>query len=353
VGVDRRGAHKIKIALVNNYLPFVYGGAEFLVDTLKDQLLVRGHEVSLTRIPFPATLDHKVINNILSCRCISFDDADKVIAFKFPAYFVRHSNKTLWMFHQLRQVYELWDSDYGLRHSPENANLRAVVLNSDNLFLREARHVFVNSKEVAGRLRRYNGINSEVLYPPLLDRERCYFREYGDFLFYPSRITSFKRQHLAIESMKHTKTDVRLVLAGKCDEPGYEDKLGELIDANGLGAKVTMLGWIEQQKKFDLMAGALACLYLPYQEDSYGFVSMEAFYSRKCVIALEDSGGTKELLEDGINGYVVPPTATALAEKFDALYENRRLARELGENAYTELTSRDISWDTVIGKLTQ
>ncbi len=153
--------------------------------------------------------------------------------------------------------------------------------------------------------------------------------------------------------MKHTKTDVRLVLAGKCDEPGYEDKLRELIDVNGLGAKVTMLGWIDQQKKFDLMAGALACLYLPYQEDSYGFVSMEAFYSRKCVIALEDSGGTKELIEDGINGFVVPPMAPALAEKFDALYENRRLASELGENAYTELTSRDISWDTVIEKLIQ
>ncbi len=192
MGVDRRGAHKIRIALVNNYLPFVYGGAEFLVDTLKDQLLARGHEVSLTRIPFPATLDHNVINNILSCRCISFDDADKVIAFKFPAYFVRHPNKTLWMFHQLRQVYELWDSDYGLRPSPENADLRAVVSNSDNLFLREARRIYVNSKEVAGRLRKYNSIDSEVLYPPLLDRERCYFREYGNFLFYPSRITQLQ-----------------------------------------------------------------------------------------------------------------------------------------------------------------
>jgi glycosyltransferase involved in cell wall biosynthesis len=294
-----------------------------------------------------------VINNILSCRCLSFEDADKVLAFKFPAYFVPHPNKTLWMFHQLRQVYELWNGDYGLPQSAENASLRAVVMNSDNRFLREARRIFVNSKEVAGRLRRYNDIESEVLYPPLQDREHFYFKEYGNFLFYPSRVTSFKRQHLAIESMKYVKSSVRLVLAGKCDEPAYEDKLRELVEANGLGGRVTMLGWIGQQQKFDLMAEALACLYLPYQEDSYGFVSMEAFYSRKCVIALEDSGGTKELLEDGVNGYVVAPSAAALAEKFDVLYNDRRLARELGENAYAELTSRDISWDSVIGKLLQ
>ncbi len=112
------GAHKIRIALVNNYLPFVYGGAEFLVDTLRDQLNARGHEAALVRIPFPATLDHKILNNIVSCRALQFEEADKVIAFKFPAYYVRHPNKTLWMFHQLRQVYELWDTEYGLSPTP-------------------------------------------------------------------------------------------------------------------------------------------------------------------------------------------------------------------------------------------
>jgi glycosyltransferase involved in cell wall biosynthesis len=321
------------------------------VDTLRDQLVARGHEAMLVRIPFPATLDHKVLSNILSCRNLSFDEADKVIAFKFPAYFVRHSNKTLWMFHQLRQVYELWDTDYGLRPTPDNNGIRDVVTRSDDVFLREARKIYVNSREVAGRLQRFNGIQSEVLYPPLLDRELCHFRAYGDFLFYPSRITNFKRQHLAIEAMSFTKTPVRLVLAGKCEEEGYEERLQQLIDRHGLKDRVVMLGWIEQQEKFRLMADALACIYLPYKEDSYGFVSMEAFYSRKTVVTAEDSGGTSELIENGVNGYVVAPDPELLAQKFDALYADRGLARELGENAYSELTSRDISWDTVIERL--
>lgn len=323
-----------------------------LVDKLKEKLLEYGHEVSLTRIPFPATFDHKLVNNIVSCRCLSFDDADKVIAFKFPAYYVRHENKTLWVFHQLRQVYELWNSEYGLTETPENARLRDVVTNSDNLFLREAKSIFVIAKEVAGRLKKYNGIDAAVLYTPL-DRDRCHLREYGDFLFYTSRVTSFKRQHLAIESMKYTKSRVRLVLAGQCDEPDYELKLKKSIVDYGVGDKVTMLGWIDEGRKFDLMADALASLYLAYQEDSPGLASMEAFYSRKCVITLEDSGGTKELVEDGVSGYVVRPDPVALAEKFDLLYERRGLARTLGENAYTELTSRDISWSAVIEALTR
>lgn len=342
----------MRIALVNTSLPFIYGGAEFLVDTLQRNLVERGHEVTLTRIPFPATLDHKILNNILSCRSLVFDDADKVIAFKFPAYFVRHPNKTLWMFHQLRQVYELWNTDYGLRDTPAATGLRDVVRRSDGLFLREARNRYVVSREVAGRLQRYNGIESTLLYAPLADRDRCYCEEYGDFLFYPSRMTSFKRQHLAVESMRHTRSNVRLVLAGQSDDPDYDRRLKELIATHSLANKVRMLGWIDQEEKFRLMATALGSMYLAYQEDSYGFVSMEAFYSKKCVVALEDSGGTKELIVDGINGYVVPPDPVALAEKFDALYENRALARSLGENGYAELTSRDITWDGVVAALT-
>ena len=348
---NRYGVYKIKVALVNNYQPFVYGGAEFLVDSLRKELLSRGHLVSLTRIPFPSALDHKLISNILSCRTMLFDEADKLIAFKFPAYYVPHPNKTLWMFHQLRQIYELWDGEYGLRNNPQNSALREVITGCDDLFLRQPTQIFVNSKEVASRLRKYNDIDSEVLYPPLLDREKCYFKEYGDFLFYPSRITNFKRQHLAIESLEHTRTSVRLVIAGKSDEPEYERQLKTLITSKGLQDKVTMLGWVDQRQKFDLMASALACLYLPYQEDSYGFVSMEAFYSRKCVISLNDSGGTRELIEDGINGYLLPPSAPAIARTCDALFENKRLARNLGEQAYAELTARELSWDVTIDKL--
>lgn len=343
----------MRVALVNNYLPFVCGGAEFLVDMLRQKLVEHGHDVTVTRIPFPATLDHKILNNILSCRSLSLDDADKVVAFKFPAYFVRHPNKTLWMFHQLRQVYELWNTDYGLREDGMATGLRDVVHKSDNLFLREAKKVYVVSRQVAGRLKRYNGVDATVLYPPLADRERCHCEEYGDFLFYPSRVTHFKRQHLAVESMRYTRSNVRLVLAGKSDEPEYETRLKQLIATHSLADKVTMLGWIDQERKFSLMAKALASMYLAFEEDSYGFVSMEAFYSKKCVVALDDSGGTDELIVDGVNGFVVPPDPRTLAEKFDALYDNRALARTLGENGYAELTSRDITWDRVVTALTE
>jgi glycosyltransferase involved in cell wall biosynthesis len=152
--------------------------------------------------------------------------------------------------------------------------------------------------------------------------------------------------------MRYTRSNVRLVIAGKSDDAAYERELRQLVELHSLGAKVTILGWIDQDEKFRLMARALASLYLAFEEDSYGFVSMEAFYSKKCVVALDDSGGTKELIVDGANGFVVPAGPVALAERLDALYEDRALARRLGENGYAELTSRDITWDRVVAALT-
>jgi glycosyltransferase involved in cell wall biosynthesis len=51
------------------------------------------------------------------------------------------------------------------------------------------------------------------------------------------------------------------------------------------------------------LCGLSAVLFAPYQED-YGYVTLEAFLSRKPVITARDSGGTLEFVEDGVNGYV-------------------------------------------------
>jgi glycosyltransferase involved in cell wall biosynthesis len=352
VGPGRCGVSKIKIALVNNYHPFVHGGAEMTVDALADRLREQGHDVSISRIPFPTRLDESLIINMLSSRSLCFDEADKVIAFKFPAYLVRHPNKTLWLFHQFRQVYELWDTEYGLRDTPENRMLRDLITRCDTESVAAAKSVYTIAREVSARLQRFNGIGSSVLYTPV-DRTPCRCHEYGDFLFYASRLNSLKRQHLAVESMKHTRSAVKLVLAGQAEDPAYEARLRELIEVNGLADRVALLGWIEESRKFNLLANSLAALYLAYREDSPGLATFEAFYSRKAIITLDDSGGTNELVADGETGYVVAPDPVALAARFDELYEHRERARALGERAHEDLVARDISWRSVIEHLTQ
>lgn len=344
----------MKVALLNTMTPYVRGGAEILVDDLAAQLCLHGHNVEMFRLPFPLSAESPLVQTIAAARMLRLDNYERVIAFKFPAYCVRHPAKVMWMFHQFRQVYELWGTEYGLQANPTTEVIRTVIKTADDEDISKSRHIYTNAREVTNRLLKFNNIKSEVLSPPLLNAEAYYSGATGDYMFYPSRITTFKRQHLAIEAMWYVKSDVKLIIAGKCDEMGYAEKLGNLIQKFNLHNRVQVINeWISDEKKIDLMANSLGVMYIPYKEDSCGFVSMEGFYSSKPVVSCIDSGGTSELIDDGKDGYITEATPEALALVMDKLYEDKQKAEQMGVAARKEILRRNITWPETIRRLLQ
>ena len=102
-----------------------------------------------------------------------------------------------------------------------------MIRAADDRCLSEARELYTISPNVADRLRKYNGIEPDgILYPPLLDPEQFSCGEAGDYVFYPSRLCFFKRQHVAIEAMRFVRSDFRLVIAGKPDTETYQRRAG-------------------------------------------------------------------------------------------------------------------------------
>ncbi len=342
----------MRIALFNIFIPFVYGGAEILVDDLAEQLREYGHEVLLFRLPFPQSSEAPLLASIEAAHMLSFDEFDRVITFKFPAYCIKHNAKVIWMFHQYRQVYELWGGEFGLQPGAIAESIRRLIFAVDNEDILRSRHIYTNSLEVATRLKKFNNINSKVLMPPLKKYELYFTEKASDYIYYPSRITPLKRQHLAIEAMTYVKSGVRLCITGLCNENMYFDQLKKLIHDNNLEKRVELRNeWISDEDKRGLLANALGVIYIPYKEDSCGFVSMEAFYSAKPVISCTDSGGTRELVNNGINGFEVLPTPQAIAGVMDILYEDKERAERMGKSGLDEIIYRDITWPSTIRKL--
>jgi glycosyltransferase involved in cell wall biosynthesis len=342
----------MKIALLNTLTPFVRGGAEILVDDLEVQLRLHGHSVDMYRLPFPSSYEGPLVCTIAAVRMLRLDAYERVIAFKFPAYCVRHQAKVMWMFHQFRQVYELWGLEYGLKPTPEAQSIREIVKAADNEDIPRSRHIYTNAWEVTKRLKKYNDIESEVLPPPLKNAEDYFCRSTGDYIFYPSRITDLKRQKLAVEAMKHTKSGVKLIIAGRCSEPAYLEQINAIIKDYDLHNRVQVIDeWISDDNKIRLMADCLGVMYIPYKEDSYGFVSMEGFYCSKPVIACSDSGGTEELIKDGLNGFIADSTPDAIAEAMDRLFEDKHMSERMGAAGRDEILRRDITWTSTIRRL--
>lgn len=341
----------MKIALVNTASLFFRGGAEILVDDLMMQLQARGHMVDLYRLPFAMDFGMPLIRLMEASQMLRFDDYDRVIAFKFPAYCVLHRDKSIWMFHQFRQVYELWGTELGIPNEAQYIPLRDMVCHLDEE-LRHTRHTFTNALEVGKRLKKYNDISSEVLPPPLENVEKYEPGQTGDYVFYPSRVNSFKRQLLAVEAMQYVKSKVKLIVAGVCEDPAYDHRITEAIRKKKLGNRVQYENrWISNEEKYRWMSNCLGSMYLAYKEDSCGFVSMEAFYCAKPVITCSDSGGTLELIDDQKTGFVCEPDPKSIAKAMDQLYADKKKAAGMGNAARKEIIRRDITWDNTIRRL--
>jgi hypothetical protein len=104
----------MRILITTVQVPFIRGGAEILAEGLRDALRSEGHEAEIVAIPFKWYPPERILEQILACRLLDITETmgmpiDRVIGLKFPAYFIPHTNKVLWILHQHRTAYDLWD----------------------------------------------------------------------------------------------------------------------------------------------------------------------------------------------------------------------------------------------------
>lgn len=343
----------MKVLIVNNMAPFLWGGAEALAVHLRRNLELAGHQAEVLRIPFRWEPADVIPSQMLMCRAFEIINADRVIALKFPAYLVRHPDKVLWLLHQYRQAYDLYDvGQTNLPPGDEGKELRRVIRNGDDEAFRESRKIFTLSMITQGRLARYNGFSSEVLLQPMNDAELFCGGDYGDYIFAGGRVNSMKRQHLLIAALALTPPRVKLVVAGPPDTPADGDKLVALVQSLDVADRVKLdLRFLPRSDLAAYVNGALACAYLPFDEDSLGYVAMEAATSAKPLITTSDSGGILGLAKHAQTGWVVEPSPKALAEAMIQAVAARKRTIELGFAAKELWNCLGVTWQKTIDRL--
>ena len=115
--------------------------------------------------------------------------------------------------------------------------------------------------------------------------------------------------------------------------------------------RVEWLGPISDDDKIRRYAHALGVVFPPVDED-FGYVAVEAMLAAKPVITCTDSGGPLEMVEHAGTGLVVEPSAAALAQAMDTLWENRARGTAWGEAARARIERLNITWDNVVRTLT-
>lgn len=336
-------------------VPFTSGGAEILTGLLRDELRKRGHQADIIAIPFKWYPFDTLMNSMIMGRMIDLTEVngekiDLVIAMKFPAYYLKHDKKILWLMHQHRQAYDLWATEFSDISSWADGNtMRKTIVMNDTAYMKEASKTFTIADNVTKRLKKFNGIDAVTMYPPPQNHDKLHCQEFNNVIFYPSRIDQMKRQRLLVEAARYLSSDATIVIAGT----GHEAEvayLHGLIKRYELEKRVELVGYISEEKKIEYYAKCLAVYFGAYDED-YGYITLEAFYSKKPVIIHGDAGGPLEFLKNGKNGFIVDADPKAIAAKIDDLSFDRQRAVTMGADGYQTVQRLNINWDYIINKL--
>lgn len=347
----------MKILIATSGVPFIRGGAEILAESLRDAIQAAGHEVEICMLPFQTCPPHRIPEQMLAWRMLDLTETcsisiDRVIGLKFPAYLVPHPHKVLWLLHQHRTAYELWDHPAAgdLIHYPDGRLVREAIRQADRALLPEAKAIYTLSENVSGRLRRFSGIESQPLYNP--PANAAHFRKGAaeDYFFFPSRINPIKRQWVVIQALALCREPVTVRFAGEADNEAQQAECVKAVRDLRLSERVAWLGMVSEEEKRACYANCLGVIFPPLDED-YGYVTLEAMLSSKPVITCADSGGPLEFVVAGQTGLVPDPTPPSLAEAMDTLWADRRRAESMGDAGRERYQNMRITWENVVDKL--
>jgi len=279
--------------------PPAYGGIELVVGLLTDELVRRGHEVTLF-----ASGDSISLAKLESVhpRALRLDKNIK--------------EYNIYEMLQLASVYERAD-EFDIIHSHMGcaalsyANLVSTptvhtlhgIFTPDNqkMFQHAKRQPFISISHAQRELTLdlnyaatvYNGIDvSSYKFHPQ--------PEETPYLAFLGRISPEKGTHLAIAIAK--QSGWRLKMAGKVDVVDveyFEREIKPLID----GEQIEYLGEANHQQKNALMGGAVATLFPITWREPFGLVMVESMAAGTPVIAMK-LGSTTEVIAHGKTGFL-------------------------------------------------
>ncbi|MDR2905020.1 MAG: glycosyltransferase family 4 protein [Helicobacteraceae bacterium] len=168
-------------------------------------------------------------------------------------------------------------------------------------------------------------------------REKLSIKKDDIILGITARLAGEKRVDYLIEVLAEIllkNENVKLVIAGRGED---ENKLKELAEKLDVKDKVIFAGFTSEPKLF---AAIYDICYLVSASEGLPFGIVEYMSAGKPTIA-SDVGGISEVIEDGVNGFLINPRdKKALIDRTNSLLEDDNLRAKIGENAYKKFNEK-------------
>ncbi|HEX7320876.1 MAG TPA: glycosyltransferase family 4 protein [bacterium] len=173
-------------------------------------------------------------------------------------------------------------------------------------------------------------------------------------IMFAGRSVERKGADYLIKAFASIKNEIphKLLIVGDGPERSSWEKLARGLDPSH---RIQFTGWISDREIGDCYR-TCSFFVLPAVYDKHGdteglgVVMIEAMSYAKPVIA-SNVGGITDVVEDGVNGFLVPPAeVTALAQAIKKLALNPSLCQQMGRAA-KKIIDDKFNWDRITGRM--
>lgn len=293
----------MKIAMIANVServpPPKYGGTERVVSTLTEELVRRGHDVTLfasgdsltsatlvsvyprslrsARIPDPYGLSPQNLLNI----GLAYQRQDEFDIIHDHNWLISLPTANLSRTPVAMTIHSAFDIN--------NRKLFQTLNNVNYVTISKSQAVPLPNLNYAGNV--YNGLNMET-YPFSADND--------GYLLWVGRISMEKGTHFAIDVAQYL--NLPLILAAKLDPPD-ETYFKEYVKPR-LSEQIRWVGEVNEEERNQLMSRALCFLHPVTWREPFGLTLIEAMACGCPVVAFK-RGSSREIVKNGETGFVV------------------------------------------------
>lgn len=303
--------------------PPAYGGTELVVSLLTEELVRRGHDVTLF-----ASGDSKTQAKLESIhpKALRLDTSVR----DHSIYDMLNMNRVYEKAHE----FDIIHSHVGCVSMPYSTLVKTPTIHtlhgiftSDNerMFshVRNQPFISISNSQREQKLGLnyvatvYNGIDPDTyeFYPKPND---------PPYLAFLGRMSPEKGAHLAIQIAK--KSGWHLKMAGKIDPVDrdyFEQEIRPYVD----GVQIEFLGEANHSQKSELMGGAVATLFPITWKEPFGLVMIESMVTGTPVIAMS-LGAAPEVIANGRSGFLCQNVDECVAAIAQAVQLDRRICHD-------------------------
>jgi glycosyltransferase involved in cell wall biosynthesis len=282
--------------------PAGYGGTELIVSLLTEELIKRGHDVTLF-----ASGDSKTNANLISVAKTSLRADNTIPMRRWSAYDMRNLLELEARQNEFDIVHNHtgYQALLGLRHlhiPSVSTNHNQVKDYCKSIYMACSNLPYVSISQSYQKLNYPNDLNYVATIYNGIDVANHIFNsnDKRDYLLFLGRICHDKGTAIAIDIAN--SLGLPLKIAGKIDSA--DDKYWqEEVKPKVKGPNIEYLGEVNFDEKNKLYSNAIALVYPITFSEPFGLVMVEALACGTPVLAL-DKGSVKEILVDGEIGII-------------------------------------------------